>query len=81
MARYFTLHSPACLTRQGVEELAAKLLAGKSVRAVRVAADLIEGKMVVEFEAPARDALARWLEQLRIHYDLILRVEVDLTSP
>lgn len=78
MARYFTLHSLACLTRQGVEELATKLLAGKSIRAARIAADLIEGKMLVEFEAPAREELTRRLEELHIHYDLILRVEVDL---
>ncbi len=78
MVRDFTLHTLACLTRQGVEKLAAELMAGKTIRAVRVTADWIEGKMLVEFEAPAREDLANWLEDLHVHHDWILRVEVDL---
>jgi hypothetical protein len=57
MARYFRFHTLACLTRQGAEELAAKMPAGDDSRALRVVANRIERIMLVEFEAPARKKL------------------------
>ena len=77
MARYLSLHTLACLTRQGAEELAARLAAATGVTARRVLVNMVEGKMLVEFEAADRPALERWFEQEGFHYDWILRVEFE----
>ena len=53
MPRYLSLHTLACLTRQGAEELAARLHAAQGIVARRVLLNMIEGKMLIEFEAPA----------------------------
>ena len=77
MARYLSLHTLACLTRQGAEELAARLAAATGVTARRVLVNMVEGKMLVEFEAADRPVLERWFEQEGFHYDWILRVEFE----
>ncbi len=75
MSRYISLHTLACLTRQGAEELAARLVAATTVRAARVAINLVEGKMLVEFETADRSTLERWLKEEGFHHEWILRVE------
>ena len=77
MPRYVSLHTLACLTRQGTEELAARLDAATGVTACRILVNLIEGKMLVEFEAADRELLARWLAEQGLHYDWLLRVEYE----
>ncbi len=77
MPRYISLHTLACLTRQGAEELAARLHAATPVRVRRVLVNLVEGKMLVEFEAADRATLEKWLGEQRFHYDWLLRVEYE----
>jgi hypothetical protein len=77
MARYLTLHSMACLTRQGAEALARRLEAAEGVRAARVAASMVEGKLLVEFEAESKEQLAAWLARDGFHYDLLVRLEYE----
>jgi hypothetical protein len=79
MAKYVSLHTLACLTRQGAEELAKRVFAasGASVAGRRVAVNLIEGKMLVEWEAPDRDQLEAWLATERFHCDWVLRIELE----
>ena len=77
MARYVTLHTLACLTRQGAEELTKRLSAAQEVRARRVQVNLVEGKMVVEFEAADRETLEAWLTKNAYDYDWVLRVELE----
>ena len=77
MARYLTQHTLACLTRQGAEELAKRLHAAKGVTARRVLLNMVEGKMLVEFEAADRDALEKWLAAERFHFDWALRIEFE----
>ncbi len=77
MPRYVSLHTLACLTRQGAEELAARLHAATGVTARRVLVNLVEGKMLVEFEAAGLELLARWLADQGFHYDWLLRVEYE----
>jgi len=36
-----------------------------------------EGKMLVEFEAPGRDELEKWLAVQKFHFDWLLRVEYE----
>ena len=75
MPRYLTFHTLACLTRQGAEELAKRLASASEVKARRVQVNMIEGKMLVEFEAADRESLENWLKASGFHYDWLLRVE------
>jgi hypothetical protein len=36
---------------------------------------MLEGKMVVEFSAPSREALEAYLKAENMHYDWVLRIE------
>ena len=77
MPRYISQHTLACLTRQGAEELGRRLLAAKSVTARRVLVNMQEGKMLVEFEAPSREELEKWLAAEKFHFDWLLRLEFE----
>ena len=77
MARYISQHTLACLTRQGAEELARRLHTAQGVRAERVLVNMVEGKMLVEFEAADRDTLEAWLKKEGFHYDWVLRIELE----
>jgi hypothetical protein len=77
MARYLTQHTLACLTRQGAEELVKRLHTAAGVTARRVLLNMVEGKMLVEFEAADRDALEKWLAAERFHSDWVLRIEYE----
>lgn len=77
MPRYMSQHTLACLTRQGAEQLAKKLHTGAEVAARRVLVNMQEGKMLVEFEAPDREALEQWLTREKFHFDWLLRVELE----
>ena len=77
MARYLSQHTIACLTRQGAEQLAARLHAASEVKARRVLLCLQDGKMLVEFEAGSREELEKFLAQEKFHFDWILRIEYE----
>ncbi len=38
---------------------------------------MIEGKMLVEFEAADRETLEQWLKSQGFHYDWVMRVELE----
>jgi hypothetical protein len=80
MARYISQHTLACLTRQGAQQLSQKLHGGQDVKARRVLVNMQEGKMLVEFEAPDREALEKWLANEKFHFDWLLRVELESTG-
>jgi hypothetical protein len=77
MPRYLSQHSLACLTRQGAEELSRRLHRAGPVSARRVLVNMHEGKMLVEFEAPGREELEKWLVAEKFHFDWLLRVELE----
>lgn len=77
MPRYLSLHTLACLTRQGAEQLIVRLAAADRVTMRRAQVNMIEGKMLVEFDSPDRDTLEKWFSEERFHYDWILRVEFE----
>jgi hypothetical protein len=77
VARYISQHTLACLTRQGAEELTARLYGGTQVTARRVVVNMQEGKMLVEFEAPGREELEKWLALHKFHFDWLLRIEYE----
>lgn len=86
MARYLTQHSLACLTRQGAEALARRMQTGdpmttdNAAHASRVLVNMVEGKMIAEFEAATREALEAWLTSEKMHYDWIVRIEWELRN-
>lgn len=80
MARYLTQHTLACLTRQGAAELAKRLQAAKQVETRRVLVNMQEGKMLVEFEAPSREELEKFLAAEKFHFDWALRIELESTG-
>jgi hypothetical protein len=80
MARYISQHTLACLTRQGANELARRLLAGTGVTARRVLVNMQEGKMLVEFDAPSREELEKHLAAEKFHFDWLLRIELESTE-
>lgn len=80
MPRYLSQHTLACLTRQGAEELSRRLQGGTEVIARRVLVNMQEGKMVVEFDAPSREELERWLAGAKMRFDWLLRIEYESTE-
>lgn len=77
MARFIALHTLACLTRQGAEELTRRLNQATAIKVARVLVNLYEGKMLTEFEAESRDSAVHWLESEAIHFDWLMRVELE----
>jgi hypothetical protein len=75
MPRYISMHSLACLTRQGAEQLAVRLAAASGIGAQRIQVNMVEGKMLVELEAPDREAVETWFRAQGFHYDWLMRVE------
>jgi len=80
MPRYLSLHTLACLTRQGADELTARLHRATSVKTHRVLVSLYDGKMLVEYEAPSREALEQWLVAEGFHCDWVIRAELESTG-
>jgi hypothetical protein len=80
MPRYISQHTLACLTRQGAEQLSKRLHAATAISARRIMVNMHEGKMLVEFEASAREDLEKWLAAEKFHFDWLLRLELQSTA-
>jgi hypothetical protein len=80
MPRYISQHTLACLTRQGAEEISRRLLSGQPLAARRVVFNMQEGKMLVEFDAPGREDLEKWLAAGKFHFDWLLRIELEAAA-
>ncbi len=76
MPRYLSLHALACMTRQGAEHLATRMASASGITARNVQVNLVEGKMLVEFEASSRETLEAWLASEGFHYEWLMRVEL-----
>ncbi len=77
MPRYLTFHTLACLTRQGAAQLLDRIRQAPGLGVARVLVNLQDGKMLVEWEAPEREPLERWLDAEKMHRDWLLRVELE----
>jgi hypothetical protein len=75
MPRYVSLHTLACMTRQGAEQLTARLASASEFLIRNVQVNLVEGKMLVEFEAADRETLEAWLKSEGFHYEWLMRIE------
>jgi hypothetical protein len=77
MPRYLTLHTLACLTRQGASEFVERFRHAPALAVHRAVVNLQAGKMLVEWEAPERNALEHWLDAEKMHRDWLLRIEYE----
>jgi hypothetical protein len=80
MPRYLSQHTLACLTRQGAEELAKRIMAAQSVTARRVLVNMQEGKMLAEFDSSSREELEKWMAAEKFHFDWLLRIEFETSD-
>lgn len=80
MPRYLSQHTLACLTRQGAEQLAKRILAANTVSGLRVMVNMQEGKMLAEFDAANRAELEKWLATEKFHFDWLLRIEFETSN-
>ena len=78
MPRYLSLHTLACMTRQGAEALVRDLSAASGPAALRRTAwNFLEGKMIAEIEAEDSDAAAAWLESHSMRPQWLMRIEYE----
>jgi hypothetical protein len=79
MAVYISSHTMACMTRQMLGQLVDGLRAASTadIKLLRMRGSLLEGKLLGEFEAPSRDALEEWLRRQKVHFDWLIRVDVE----
>jgi hypothetical protein len=77
MPHYVSLHTLACMTRQGAEQLATRMASASDIIVRSVQVNLVEGKMLVEFEAANRETLEAWLKSEGFHYEWLMRIELS----
>jgi hypothetical protein len=75
MPRYVSWHTLACMTRQGAEQLATRMASASDIVVRSMQVNLVEGKMLVEFDAPDRETLEAWLKSEGFHYEWLMRIE------
>ena len=63
MPRYVTGHNIACLTRQGVHELANLMRSSTEAGFLRFLVSLTEGQLIAEFDVASRPALEAWMKK------------------
>lgn len=81
MPRYLSLHTLACMTRQGADALVQTLAADHgNVTLRRTLWNFVEGKMLAELEAPDRETAERWLEQKGMRPQWLMRIEYESDS-
>ena len=80
MPRYLSLHTLACLTRQGAGQLTERIFSATRVKARRVQVNMVEGKMLVEFETSDRETLEAWFKAEGFHYEWLMRIEFESES-
>jgi hypothetical protein len=78
MSRYLSLHTLACMTRQGAEALVKSLAADSGAVTLRHTLwNFVEGRMLAELEAPDRETAERWLERKGMRPQWIMRIEYE----
>jgi hypothetical protein len=82
MPRYLALIPLACLTKQAVKGILAKVETqpapeAPNVRHVRSLADLTENMLVLEIEAASKEEVAKWLAHFNLRPSSLLRIELE----
>lgn len=78
MPRYLSLHTLACMTRQGADALVKKLAtSGGAVTLRRTVWNFIDGRMLAEFEGADRETVERWLVENKLRPAWVMRIEYE----
>lgn len=77
MPLYFSAHTIACLTKQGLRILMKDLLEAKEVNIRRSVSSQIGGRMLVEAEAPDQKTLEDFFKARNINCEWLMRIDLD----
>lgn len=78
MSRYLSLHTLACMTRQGAQALLATLTPDDDrVLLRRSAWNFLDGRMILELEAHDRETAERWLVRKGLRPQWLMRIEYE----
>lgn len=77
MALYFSSHTIACLTKQGLRELMNTLMAATEVKVHRCVASQLGGRMLTEVEASDQATLQKWFEKHYVNVEWTMRIDLD----
>jgi hypothetical protein len=77
MARYFSAHTTACLTKQALKDLMQRLLASTDVKVLRVVSSQVGGRMLTEAEAPDRQILEKFFDVNYVNCEWIMPIDLD----
>jgi hypothetical protein len=77
MARYFSAHTTACLTKQALKDLMQRLLGATEVQILRVVSSQVGGRMLTEAEAPDRQTLEKFFDAHHVNCEWIMRIDLD----
>lgn len=81
MPRYLSLHTLACMTRQGAEALVKNLAAEPGpVTLRRTSWNFVAGRMLAELEAGDQLAAEQWLEAKKMRPQWLMRIEYESTD-
>lgn len=77
MPLYVAAHTTACLTKQALRALMLSLMTAKEVKVQRCLSSQIGGRMLTEVEASDQPALEKFFLSHRVHYEWIMRIDLD----
>lgn len=77
MARYFSAHTTACLTKQALKELMQRLLASSDIKVLRIVSSQVGGRMLTETEAPNQQSLEKFFGTQHVNCEWIMRIDLD----
>ena len=79
MPRFMCTHTvpPNSITRQQVDQLTQAAQHDPVVQGYHSYMNLTEGKAMCIFEAPSKEAMARWFEKMNLPYDDITQIELE----
>lgn len=80
MPCYLTEHTLACLPRQAVAEIVRRLYGSPEIKLRLALVNMQEGRMLVEFDAPSREALEAFLNAERLYPNTLMRVEYEAVN-
>jgi hypothetical protein len=76
MPLYFSTHTTACLTKQAIRELIARLIESPQVEVRRAVASQLAGRMLLEVEAPDQPSLEKWFEEQKLNCQWVMRIDL-----
>jgi hypothetical protein len=80
MPLYFCAHTTACLTKQALRELMKQLMAASDVKAKRLVASQLGGRMLTEVEASDQPTLEKFFEAHHVNCEWIMRIDLDASG-